>query len=258
MISVIIPALNESDQIVAFLEHLQGFRAAGHELILVDGGSCDGTPELAIPYVDRILITSPGRAHQMNAGADVAEGQLLLFQHVDTHLPENAVHLLVALLDRSESFWGRFDVRLSPGHWLLPVVAGMMNLRSRFTQIATGDQSLFVSRDLFDEVGGFPRQPLMEDVELSTRLRRLSAVVCIRSPAITSSRRWMKHGVWKTILLMWRLRLSYFMGTSPEQLAALYYPGIKPVYQPEVIQFYPPHSPEILQTTSARKPEFRI
>ena len=225
MISIVIPVLNEASKIVRFLQHLQPFREAGHELILVDGGSHDGTPELAEDLVDQLVLTDAGRAHQMNQGAALAKGDLLLFQHVDTWLPDKAVTLLASL--EGESVWGRFDVRLTPGHWMFPVIAHLMNYRSRLTGIATGDQSIFVSRELFVRVGGFPAQRLMEDVELSGRLKRYADPLCLREKVLTSSRRWRHQGVWKTIFLMWRLRLAYFLGRSPEQLAAIYYPQLK-------------------------------
>ena len=239
MISVIIPVLNEAETIEPFLRHLQPFRDAGHEVIVVDGGSSDGTPEKSVSYADRILITSAGRAHQMNAGANAANGQLFLFQHVDTFLPKTAEALLDAVSNADSFIWGRFDVRLARGHWMFPVIATLMNWRSRFTQIATGDQSIFISRSLFDEVGGFPNQPLMEDIEISSQLRMLSAPVCLKDKVTTSSRRWLVHGVWKTIWLMWRIRLAYFMGSTADQLSAIYYPGIKPVKDPGIEHFYP-------------------
>ncbi len=239
MISVIIPVLNESETIEVFLRHLQPFRNSGHELIVVDGGSADGTPDKCVPFADKVLVTSTGRAHQMNVGADAAEGSLLLFQHVDTLLPENAESVLSGVSVSDAPVWGRFDVRLTPGHWMFPVISRLMNWHSRFTHIATGDQSIFVSRTLFDEVGGFPAQPLMEDIELSARLRRLAAPVCLKERVTTSSRRWQKKGVWKTIGQMWRFRLAYFMGTPAEQLAAIYYPGLKPVTDPSVKQLHP-------------------
>ena len=223
MISVIIPVLNEADNIESFLRHLQPFRESGHELILVDGGSTDNTLSHVAPWVDRVLVSGAGRARQMNAGAAVAKGDLLLFQHVDTLLPDSTVCTLSSL--EGKSCWGRFDVCLSPGHWMFPVISGLMNIRSRVTGIATGDQSIFVSRDLFDRVGGFPLQPLMEDVELSTRLKRITSPVCIRNKVRTSSRRWQEKGVWRTIFLMWQFRLAYFLGIPAETLAASYYPG---------------------------------
>lgn len=239
MVSVIIPVLNESQRIEGFLRHLQPFRHAGHELIIVDGGSTDGSPEKCMPYVDKVLRTSAGRAHQMNVGAHVAKGNMLLFQHVDTWLPVGAEAVLSRLSESDELIWGRFDVRLTPGHWLFPVISLLMNWRSRFTHIATGDQSIFISRPLFDEVGGFPEQLLMEDVELCSRLRRLLPPVCLSDKVVTSSRRWQKQGVWKTIVLMWRFRLAYSMGTPSEKLASIYYPNIKPVTDQKVEQLHP-------------------
>lgn len=239
MISVIIPVLNEAERIEPFLQHLHPFRTAGHELIIVDGGSTDSTPEKCVPYADRVLIASAGRAHQMNVGADAAQGHLLLFQHVDTLLPDTAMAVLSKLSGSEEQVWGRFDVCLTAGHWMFPIISTLMNWRSRFTHIATGDQSIFISRSLFEEVGGFPDQPLMEDIELSARLRGLAAPVCLKERVTTSSRRWQKKGVWKTIVLMWRFRLAYFMGTPAEQLAAIYYPGLKPVTDRSVKQLHP-------------------
>lgn len=239
MISVIVPVLNEAEKIEPFLRHLQPLRADGHEVIVVDGGSADGTAERSVPYADRVLITSPGRGFQMNAGARVASGGLLLFQHVDTWLPESAIRALTDCLDKPGVCWGRFDVRLSSGHWLFPVISVLMNWRSRLTHIATGDQSIFVSRSLFDRVSGFPDQPLMEDIELSSRLRRIQAPDCLGTRVITSSRRWQKNGVCKTILMMWCFRLAYFIGISPEKLAGVYYPGIQPLADRSVFQLFP-------------------
>jgi len=223
LISVIVPVLNESEQIESVLQQLQVFRQAGHEVILIDGGSTDHTVVLAQPYVDVLLESERGRANQMNAGAEAALGDLLLFQHVDTRLPPDALEQLDGLKGRS--LWGRFDVRLSSGHWMFPVIAQMMNWRSRLTGIATGDQSIFVSRDLFDQIGGIPPQPLMEDIALSARLKKIVAPVCLKAAVTTSSRRWQKKGVWRTILLMWAMRLAYAFGVSAHYLADIYYPS---------------------------------
>lgn len=225
MISVVVPVLNEAAQIESLLLDLQTFRHAGHELIVVDGGSSDLSVTLAEPWVDRIVHSDRGRALQMNAGAQVAQGDLLLFQHVDTRLPASALECLQGLAGRD--VWGRFDVQLTRGHWMFPVIARFMNWRSRLTGIATGDQSIFVARGLFERTAGFPGQPLMEDIELTARLRKVMPPICLRDRVVTSSRRWQQKGVWRTIFLMWRLRLAYFLGVSPERLVEIYYPARK-------------------------------
>ena len=223
MISIIIPVLNEQQGIVQQLQALQVFRQQGHEIIMVDGGSTDDTVALSLPLVDKVLYSQPGRAYQMNLGAAQASGDLLLFQHCDSQLPDEALALLEALPDSQH--WGRFDVRLTGRHPMFKVIAFMMNWRSRLTGIATGDQSIFVSRSLFEQFGGFPEQPLMEDIELSSRLCQLKKPVCFKQALTTSSRRWQQRGIWKTILLMWRLRLAYFCGVSAEKLVQQYYPN---------------------------------
>lgn len=224
-ISIIIPALNEATGIVATLMPLQPWRAQGHEVILVDGGSLDGTPELAEGLTDAVISTTRGRARQLNAGAAAARGDVLLFLHADTRLSDRALATLrVALRGR---VWGRFDVDLvgsdpaRPAR-LLRLVAALMNLRSRLTGIATGDQAMFVSRTAFNAVGGFPDQPLMEDIELSRRLNKLGSPACCQAHVATSARRWEEHGVWRTIFLMWRLRFDYWRGVPAEVLAARY------------------------------------
>ena len=219
-ISIIVPTLNESHGITATLTHLQALRQAGHELIVVDGGSMDDTVTHAAPLADRLVTAPRGRARQMNAGAAAATGDVLLFLHADTILPiDAAAHITVD----NNHLWGRFDVRLSGTHPLLRIVESMMNLRSRLTGIATGDQALFVERALFLVVGGFPEQPLMEDIALSRKLKRHGRPLCLRIKVTTSSRRWEQNGIWSTILLMWRLRLAYFLGADPARLARLYY-----------------------------------
>ena len=221
-LSVVVPTLDEARGIDAFLAHLQPLRAAGCELVLVDGGSGDDTVARAAGRCDRLLVAERGRAAQMNAGAAVARGQLLLFLHADTFLPPDALAALWASQLGAGRCWGRFDVRLDGPHPLLRVVAALMNLRSRLTGIATGDQAIFVLADTFRGIGGFPPQPLMGDVELSIRLRRRAWPVCLRARVATSGRRWMRNGVVRTILLMWRLRLAYALGVPAERLHALW------------------------------------
>lgn len=219
-LSIVVPVLNEADGIVAQLATLQPLRTRGHELVVVDGGSDDGTPALAAPLVDRVVASPAGRAMQMNAGAAVAIGDALLFLHADTCLPPDADALVLAALERRG--WGRFDVRIEGAHPMLRVVAAAMNVRSRWTSVATGDQAIFCTRETFDRVGGFPALPLMEDVALSKRLRRIGPPACLRECVVTSGRRWERHGVFRTIALMWRMRLAYFVGVDPERLARWY------------------------------------
>jgi rSAM/selenodomain-associated transferase 2 len=221
VISVVIPARNEAGNIAATLAPLQALRRRGHEVIVVDGGSGDATVTQAQPLADQVIASAPGRARQMNAGAQAAHGEVLWFLHADTLAPLDADRLLLAALD-SGAVWGRFDVRLSGRQPLLRVVERLMNLRSCLSGIATGDQGLFVRRAAFDAVGGFPDQPLMEDIALSARLKRLGRPSCLRTPLITSSRRWEERGILRTILLMWRLRLLYALGADPARLARLY------------------------------------
>lgn len=225
-LSIILPTLNEAEGIAAALAPLQALRRAGHEVIVADGGSADGTPSLATPLADRMIAAPRGRARQMNAGAAVAGGDAILFLHADTRLPEGAAERVAGAL--ADHAWGRFDVTIEGRPALLAVVAAMMNLRSRLTGIATGDQALFVTRAAFNAVGGYPDQPLMEDIELSKRLKRLGPPACLRERATTSGRRWERHGVWRTILLMWRLRFDYWRGVPAERLARRYYPNPHP------------------------------
>lgn len=221
-ISIIIPALDEAAGIRDTLAPLQPLRARGHEVVVVDGGSADGTPELARPLADQVIASERGRARQQNAGAAVAAGGVLLFLHADTRLPKGADALVLDGLRATGRGWGRFDVRLSGAHPMLRVVERMMGARSRLTGIATGDQAIFVRRDWFARAGGFPRMPLMEDVALSKTLRAMGPPLCLRERVVTSSRRWEERGVWRTIGLMWRLRLEFALGADPARLAERY------------------------------------
>jgi len=222
-LSIIIPVLNEEAEIADTLAALAPLRACGVETIVVDGGSRDRTVALARPLADTVIESARGRAVQMNAGAAAAKpGNVLLFLHADTRLPAEADRLVLDGLARSGRQWGRFDVRISGRHPLLRVVARLMNIRSRLTGVATGDQAIFVTRDLFDAVGGFPDIPLMEDVALSRALRRSGTPLCLRPRALTSGRRWEKEGVVRTIVLMWRLRFAYSLGAEPARLARRY------------------------------------
>ncbi len=219
-LSIVVPTLNEAQNIVPLLTGLQPLRVRGVEVVVADGGSSDGTPALAAPLADQVLSAAQGRARQMNAGAARATGVALLFLHADTRLPDDALRAVDFALNRRR--WGRFDVRFDSRRPLLRLVARMMNLRSRLTGIATGDQALFMTRAAFESAGGFPEQPLMEDIELSRRLRRIGRPACLKISVVTSARRWEAHGIWRTILLMWRLRWAYWRGVEPAQLARRY------------------------------------
>ena len=221
-LSIVVPVLDEAEGIVATLASLAPLRARGAELIVVDGGSRDATVARAQALADRVMEGPRGRARQMNAGAAVARGPTLLFLHADTRLPEDADRLIASALGVAPLAWGRFDVAIEGHSRMLPVVAAMMNLRSRLSGIATGDQAMFMTRAAFEAAGGFPDQPLMEDIELSARLKRLSTPVCLRERVLTSGRRWEQRGVWPTIVLMWRLRLLYALGVRADRLAPWY------------------------------------
>lgn len=235
-LSIIVPTLNEAAGIAAHLAQLSPLRTLGHEVIVADGGSHDGTVELARPLADGVIDAPRGRAAQMNAGAAAAHGEVLLFLHADTQLPDRADELILdglaaggqltqtgpVLKTESALVWGRFDVAIQGRHPLLPVVAWFMNHRSRWTGIATGDQAMFVRREAFEAVGGFPDMALMEDITLSRRLKAISPPLCLTARVATSGRRWERHGMVYTILKMWRLRLAFFLGANPAQLAKLY------------------------------------
>lgn len=220
-LSIIMPVLNEAGAVVATLAALAPLQAEGHELIVVDGGSSDGTAALCHAQGYRVLDAPRGRARQMNAGAAVAQGAVLLLLHADTQLPPAASSLLLDAIARG-AVWGRFDVHIDGRSAMLPVIARLMNWRSRLSGIATGDQAIFVRRDVFERIGGFPDQALMEDIELSRRLRAIAGPACLRARVLTSGRRWDSRGVWPTIVLMWRLRWRYWRGVPADTLAKLY------------------------------------
>jgi rSAM/selenodomain-associated transferase 2 len=221
--SIIIPMLNEAGSIVNCLTALQPLRTYC-EIITVDGGSADNTKELAMPLVDKLILSQKGRAVQMNSGAKSATGDMLVFLHADTFLPDNAITQMSQAIN-NKYLWGRFDVNLDSNQPLLNVVAFFMNWRSRLTGVATGDQAIFVDKRLFDSVGQYPQIALMEDIALSQALKKLSPPACLFAKVTTSGRRWEQFGVFKTILLMWSLRLRYFLGESPQVLADLYQEG---------------------------------
>ena len=219
-VSVVIPTLNEAKTITQTL--LQVRKAGACQLIVVDGGSVDGTPEIARCSADLVLSSSCGRARQMNEGARVATGEVVLFLHADTVLPRGFPDLLTHALADPQVVGGRFDIRLDASGWPFRLVETMMNLRSRLTRISTGDQAIFVRRETFLALGGYPEVELMEDLELSKKLKRVGGIACLRERVTTSARRWRRDGVLRTIVLMWTLRLGHFLGVPPERLKTFY------------------------------------
>jgi rSAM/selenodomain-associated transferase 2 len=222
---IVVPVLDEAPNLASQLGALQPFRRRGARVVVVDGGSGDDSLAIAAEFADFALVSARGRARQMNAGAATCSAELLLFLHADTRLPHDADTLVRRALQAPHR-WGRFDVAIDSPRPVMRLVETLMNLRSRWTGIATGDQAVFVRRDLFDQVGGFPDQPLMEDVALSTRLKRHGPPACLRERVTTSARRWERQGPWRTILLMWRLRAAYALGVDPAKLATRY--GYRP------------------------------
>lgn len=220
-LGIVMPVLGEGVGLAGRLRALKELRARGAALVVVDGGSSDATWAVACRNADRVLLAPRGRGAQMNAGAAGATCDILLFLHGDTQPPAEADRLVLAAVEAGAA-WGRFDVRIDSSHPLLRLVSFLINLRSRLSGIATGDQAIFVRRDVFEQVAGFPDIPLLEDIALSTRLKRVGPPACLRPPVVTSARRWERHGIVRTILLMWRLRLLYFFGTPPQALADLY------------------------------------
>jgi rSAM/selenodomain-associated transferase 2 len=219
-ISIILPILNEQKNLLTCLQALQVARSQGHEVIVVDGGSIDDSYHLAYDWSDVVLRQSGGRGAQLDAGARMAKGDILLFLHADTYLPDNAFVLIQNAL--KVKTWGRFNVRLSGKRWAFRVIEKCINWRSCWSGIATGDQAMYVRREAYQRSGGFPAIVLMEDIALSRALRRQQAPVCLKETVCTSSRRWEQHGITKTILLMWTLRFAYFVGISPNQLKTWY------------------------------------
>lgn len=222
-ISIIIPVLNESAALAMQLPALQWCRQKGHELIIVDGGSTDDSVVHCEGRVDKLIESSAGRARQMNAGSAQAVNNILLFLHIDTQLPDDADQLIIQGLDSAERCWGRFDVRLSGKQLAFRVIETLMNWRSRLTGIATGDQAIFVKRDVFVAAGGYADVPLMEDILLSKMLKKYSRPLSLEQRVVSASRRWEQHGIAKTVWLMWRLRLAFFLGADPAELHRQYY-----------------------------------
>ena len=237
-LSIVVPVLNEADNLPRLIGHLAYLNPAPYEVILVDGGSTDSSVAIAKKLIKglintgqsfinwqvvdwQIIESAAGRAMQMNAGAELATGDVLLFLHADTQLPNHAITDITLAVRRAE--WGRFDVRLDSPAWMLKVVSQMMNWRSRLSGIATGDQAIFIKKTLFEQMDGYPQQALMEDIELCKRLKAIGKPACLQSKVITSARRWQQYGTWHTILLMWRLRFDYWRGVSADNIKQRYY-----------------------------------
>ena len=219
-ISVIIPALNEEKTIASSLRALSALEP--RQIIVVDGGSRDRTVEICRQFAVEVAASERGRARQMNCGAALAVGDVLLFLHADTRLPGSAFHDVAAVLDDPKCLGGRFDVELDGTHWMLKVIGALINYRSRVTKVGTGDQAIFVRREVFAQLGGYPDIPLMEDVAFGRALKRLGEVACLRSRVVTSARRWESDGIWRTILKMWMLKFLYLAGVSPARLKQYY------------------------------------
>jgi rSAM/selenodomain-associated transferase 2 len=219
-VSVIVPVLNEEKSIASTLEALQYLKP--YEVIVVDGGSTDRTREIVAQSRARIVASPAGRARQLNQGARWARGEILLFLHADTRLPPSALDEVHAALGDSRYVGGRFDVRLDNGRWIFKMIGNMINLRSRLTKMVTGDQAMFVRREVFEKLGGFPDLPLMEDLAFSRMLKKRGRIACLRSRVVTSARRWETGGVWRTIFKMWTLRLLYLAKVSPFRLKRFY------------------------------------
>ncbi len=221
-ISIIIPVINEAPSIVTFLKSLQQYRNKGHEVILIDGGSHDKTLQLSHNYVDQTITSMPGRAAQMNLGAQHAKNTILLFLHSDTYLPKSADTIIIHALT-TDYMWGRFNVKLSSTRFIFRIIATLINLRSNITKVATGDQAIFLYKNIFNRINGYPDIVLMEDIALSKKLRKKYSCACLTDKVITSSRRWEKNGIYRTIILMWYIRALYYFGVCPKQLSKLYY-----------------------------------
>jgi len=219
-VSIIIPVLNEEQSINALLQQLQSYRLQGHEIIVVDGGSQDETIKVAKSLCDQLISSEAGRARQMNKGAELSKNEILWFLHADTIIPDESVESIQQAL--SENDWGRFDIHLSGTHFLFRIIEKMINIRSCVFSIATGDQGIFLKRSIFKTVNGYSNIPLMEDVELSKKLKKISRAVCLNNKLTTSSRRWEKNGILITVFLMWKLRFLYWLGMSAKRLSLQY------------------------------------
>lgn len=237
-VSIITPILNEADNLAHLFTNINSLNPSPQQVILVDGGSNDDSIRIVRSFINELMLdndckidwqmteSKAGRALQMNTGAALATGEVLLFLHADTQLPMNAIETISEAMKRAE--WGRFDVRIDSRQLMLQLVSQMINWRSKLSGIVTGDQAIFISQSLFEQVGGYPNQALMEDIELCKQLKRkllkgITKPACLKSKVITSARRWQQHGTWRTIILMWHLRFDYWRGVSADNIKARYY-----------------------------------
>ena len=222
LISIIIPTINEIENLSNLLDNIKKSKQVDNiEVVVVDGGSTDGTIEYADKYADLTISAQLGRASQLNAGAKVAQGKHFWFLHADSILDFNIFSQYLHVISSSD--WGRFDIKINNPKLIYLLISSLINFRSRLSKIATGDQGIFISKELFYQVGKFPQLDLMEDVALSAKLKKHSSPFCSKLKIKTSARKWQKEGVLKTILLMWKLRLLYFFGVNTKTLARLYY-----------------------------------
>ena len=220
LISIVIPVLNEEKALQVLLDQLQSYREQGHEVVVVDGGSNDNTCSVASTLCDQLITSESGRAIQMNKGAEFSKNNILWFLHADTLVPEHSIEKIQKALEDND--WGRFNIKLSGSRFVFRVIERMINIRSCVFSIATGDQGIFLNKNTFNKVNGYSVIPLMEDVNLSKKLKSLSHAVCLNEKITTSSRRWEKYGILSTVLLMWKLRFLYWTGVSAERLALQY------------------------------------
>ncbi len=222
MISIIIPVLDEEEHISSALESIERLNGE-KEIILVDGGSIDNTVDIVKKKGVILLSSQKGRGHQMNRGAEIANGETLLFLHADTKLPDNAFLEIERIIKGSENIGGRFNVKFDDDRFIFKLIAFLMNWRSKLTGIFTGDHAIFIRKDIFKDIGGFLEIPLMEDIAFSKKMKRGGRVVCLEDNVITSARKWKEEGIIKTILMMWFLRFLYFFKISPKFLSKIYY-----------------------------------
>ena len=222
-LSIIIPLLNEEENLKKQKESLELLIKQGHEVLVIDGGSNDNSTKIANQIGCRNITTYPSRGHQLHLGAVQSKNEILLFLHADTLLPPNAAELIFKSFERDNKHWGRFNIKFSSSSYVFSIIAWFMNLRSSLTGIVTGDHAVFVKKDSYIKCGGFPDWAIMEDIAISKRLKTLSHPVCLKEHVVTSSRKWEKQGIINTILLMWKLRLMFLFGMPAEKLAKLYY-----------------------------------
>ena len=237
-VSIIIPVLNEAANLAHLFTNINKLNPKPQQVILVDGGSTDDSIDIIRSFINELMSyndckidwqmieSKAGRALQMNTGAALATAEILLFLHADTRLPIDAIESISEAMQRAE--WGRFDVQIDSRQLMLKLVSQMINWRSKLSGIATGDQAIFISQSLFEQIGGYPNQALMEDVELcrqlkGTQLKDIAKPACLKNKVITSARRWQQHGTWRTILLMWHLRFDYWRGVSADNIKQRYY-----------------------------------